>query len=97
MQAKQQTLLEQHRQTISLFIIDAKKTKIKEGTFPKNVMSQFPKYMRWKKMPLVQGRVNNKNMTFICDDKVFKLITVGKTMKVDIAGLYIIGVKPGKK
>lgn len=93
LQTQQQTLINEHRMTVSMFVIDKKKTKLKAGTFPTKIMDQFPKYYKWKKLPLVKGRVNGKIMTFICDEKIFQKLPTGKILKVDIAGLYIVDAK----
>lgn len=92
----QQAMLNQYKQTVNMFIIDKKKDKINAKHFPQMVVNQFPKYYKWRKFPLVKAKVENKIMTFISDPKVFDKLEKNKRLKVEISGLYIVGIKHGK-
>lgn len=94
---QQQNLINQHKMTTSILVIDKKKEKITNSNLPKTVIEQFPKVYRFKKMPLVKAKVGPQITTFICDDKVFKKLPTKKVVKVDIAGLYIVSIKSIKK
>ena len=61
------------------------------------VQDQIPKYMQLKKMPVVKAKIGPKITTLLCDEKVFKDLPVKKMVKVDIAGIYIVGIKGYKK
>lgn len=93
---EQQTLINQYKQTVNMFIIDKKKDKVTSKYFPQNIVEQFPKWYRWKKFYLVRGKVETRIMTFICDEKIYNKIEKNKRIKVDISGLYIVGVKAAK-
>jgi len=93
----QQSLINQHKMTTSILVIDKKKDKITNANFPKMVVDQFPKWYRFKKMPLVKAKVGPQITTFICDDKVFKKLPTKKVVRVDVAGLYIVSIKSIKK
>lgn len=96
MQAKvndQQTMIDQSKMTTSILVIDKKKMKIKDSNLPKIVQDQVPFYLRLRKVPLVKAKIGPKIMTLMCDEKVFKAIPVKKQVKVDIAGMYIVGIK----
>lgn len=91
-----QEIVNQNKQTVSMLIIDKKKVKIKESGLPKMVQDQIPKYLRFRKFPLVKGKVGPKIATFLCDERVYKDIPVKREAKVEIAGMYIVGIKSGK-
>lgn len=99
MQAKvdnQQAMIDQSKMTTSILVIDKKKLKIKDSNLPKVVQDQVPFYLRFRKMPLVKAKIGPKIATLMCDDKVFKDIPVKKQVKVEIAGMYIVGIKGAK-
>lgn len=91
-----QEIVNQNKQTVSMLIIDKKKLKLSESGLPKMVQDQVPKYLRWRKFPLVKGKVGPKIATFLCDERVYNDIPVKREAKVEIAGMYIVGIKSGK-
>ena len=78
-------------------VIDKKKLKIKDSNLPKVVQDQVPFYLRFRKEPLVKAKIGPKITTLMCDEKVFKELPVKRQVKVDIAGMYIVGLKSVKK
>lgn len=94
--SQSQEIVNQNKQTVSMLIIDKKKLKIKESGLPKMVQDQIPKYLQFRKFPLVKGKVGPKIATFLCDERVYNEIPVKKEAKVEIAGMYIVGIKSGK-
>lgn len=90
---QQQRMIDQSRQTISIFTIDKRKLKPTEANLPKAVSEQLPKRYRLIKMPFVKAKVGPQIMTFMCDKRVFDAIPLQKNVKVDIAGIYIIDMK----
>ena len=93
----QQSMIDQYKQTTSILVIDKKKLKPKDANLQKMVLDQIPKYMKFRKMPVVKAKIGPKITTLLCDDKIFKELPVKKTVKVDIAGIYIVGIKGFKK
>ena len=89
----QQALIDQSKITTSILVIDKKKMKVKDSNLPKAVQDQIPKYLRLKKMPLVKAKIGPKIQTLMCDDKVFKELPVKRQVKVEVAGMYIVGIK----
>ena len=88
---------------VSLLILDKKKVHIKDSGLMKQVQDAVPKYLRWKKFPIVKARIIKANiaggaqiMSFICDDKVFKVLPVKTEVKVTIAGTYITKLHSAK-
>lgn len=93
----QQGLIESSKQTVSILIIDKKKMKLKDSNLPKMVQDQVPVYLRWRKMPLVKAKIGPKITTLLCDERVFKDLPVKQLVKVDLAGMYIMGIKSNPK
>lgn len=93
----QQAMINQNKMTTSILVIDKKKQKVKDSNLPKMVQDQIPKYMRFRKLPMVKAKIGPKITTLMCDDKVFKALPIKKMVKVDLAGMYIVGIKGYKK
>lgn len=94
---EQQSLINENTITTSILVIDKKKLKVKDSNLPKNVQDQVPKYLRFKKMPLVKAKIGPKITTLMCDENVFKELPIKKMVKVDLAGMYIVSIKGYKK
>lgn len=92
-QAEQQAMLQQHKQTVSLLVIDKKRMKIKDAQLPAAVMAQMPKMSKNMKMPLVKVKIGPQIMTLFCDEKIFDLVPVKKEVKAEVSGMYLVGVK----
>lgn len=93
----QQSVINQNKMTTSILVIDKKKQKVKDSNLPKMVQDQIPKYIRFRKLPMVKAKIGPKITTLLCDDKVFKELPVKKMVKVELAGMYIVGMKGYKK
>lgn len=89
----QQALIDQSKMTTSILVIDKKKMKIQESNLPKIVQDQVPFYLKFRKVPLVKAKIGPKITTLMCDERVFKDLPVKKQVKVDIAGMYIVGMR----
>ncbi len=90
---EQNDVIEKTRQTMSIYVIDKKKGKAKDANFPKAVMQQLPKMTKLMTLPLVKAKIGPQIMTLICDKRVFKALPLKKTVKVDLAGMYIVDMK----
>lgn len=93
---EQQALINSNKMTTSIYVIDKKKDKLTNANLPKSVVGQIPKYLKFKKMPLVKAKIGPQIMTLMCDPRVFKDLPVKKQIKVDISGMYIVGIKGNK-
>ena len=91
--AAQQDMVQQHKQTVSIYVIDKKKDKITNAGFPKAVADQIPRMAKLMKTPLVKAKIGPQIMTLVCDAKVFDALPMKKTVTVEIAGAYIVGMK----
>ncbi len=92
-QESQQAQIDAAKQVVSLLIIDKKKMKMKDANLPKIVLDSTPKYMRGAKLPIVKAKVGPKIMTLIADNKVFDELPVKAEAKVEVSGMYIVGIK----
>ena len=91
--AAQQDMVAQHKQTVSIYVIDKKKDKITNAGFPKAVADQIPRMAKLMKTPLVKAKIGPQIMTLVCDAKVFDALPLKKTVSVELAGAYIVGMK----
>jgi len=95
-QAAQNEMVEQHKQTVSIYVIDKKKDKITNANIPKAMAAQVPRLGRMMKMPLVKAKIGPQIMTLICESETFKILPLKKTVQVELAGAYIVGMKGAK-
>ncbi|MCL2603870.1 MAG: hypothetical protein FWD90_05265 [Defluviitaleaceae bacterium] len=91
--ATQNEMVEKHKQTVTIYVIDKKKDKVTNANLPKAMASQIPRMGRMMKMPLVKAKVGKDIMTLMCDNKVFPALPVKKNVTVEMAGIYIVGMK----
>jgi len=91
--AVQQDMVAQHKQTVSIYIIDKKKDKITNANFPKAVIDQMPRMAKIMKTPLVKAKIGTQIMMLVCEASVFDALPVKKTVTVEMAGAYIVGMK----
>ena len=82
----QQEMVERHKQTATIYVIDKKKDKITNANLPKAMASEIPRMGRIMKMPLVKAKIGPQIMTFVCDSAVFPVLPVKKNVTVEIAG-----------
>ena len=92
-QGEQAEAIEQAKQIVSLLIIDKKMLKMADSGLPQIAIDSTPKYIRWRKLPIVKAKLGPKVMSFVADKKVFDVLPVKKECKVEISGLYITDVK----
>lgn len=89
----QQSMIERHRQPASIYVIDKKRDKITNANFPKVVQEQVPRWNKLMKMYLVKAKIGPQIATLMCDKEVFNALPLKKTVKVDMAGIYIVSMK----
>jgi len=91
--AAQQDMVAQHKQSVSIYVIDKKKDKITNAGFPKAVQDQIPRMAKLMKTPLVKAKIGPQIMTLVCDAAVYDALPIKKTVTVEVAGAYIVGMK----
>ncbi|MFC1670757.1 hypothetical protein ACFL20_10235 [Spirochaetota bacterium] len=94
---EQESLVNQHKVTTSILVLEKKMKKVSEASMPKSVQAQIPKIYKLKKMPIVKAKIGPQVMDFLCDEKIFDKLPVRKTVKVELAGIFIAGYKGSKK
>ena len=92
-QAEQQKALEANAQTISLFVIDKKKMRLKDAGLPSIVLEQAPKLAKAAKIPIVKVKAGPRVMNLIADTKVYDTIMPKQEIKATVSGLYITSFK----
>lgn len=95
--SEQQTMVNEHKVTTSILVLNKRMDKITNANMPKAVLNQVPAIYKVKKMPLVKAKVGQQVMDFLCDEAVFKKLPDKKTVNVELAGIFIAGIKQGKK
>ena len=92
-QAEQDEQIAQHKQTVTMLIIDKKMMKLKDAGLPQAVIAQTPKLMRGSKLPIVKAKVGPQILSLVCDAKIFDTIPVKKEVKATVSGIYITEVR----
>lgn len=87
-----QGMIEQNKMITSIFIIEKFHEKPTEKLLTKAVFSQMPKIAKMRKMYLVRAKVGARVAVLFCDKNVYEAIATKKTIKVEMAGLYIVKV-----
>ncbi len=87
-----QSMIEQTKQQVSIYVIDKKKDKITNINMPKVVMDQVPSYQKFMKNYFVKAKIGPQIMTLMCDKHTFEAIPTKKNVKVELAGIYIVSV-----
>lgn len=85
--------LEAAAQTMSFYVIDKKKMRIKDAGLPKIVYEQTPKYLRRSKVPILKVKVGAKVMSLMCDEKIFPQILPKQEVKASVSGIYVTSAK----
>jgi uncharacterized membrane protein YqiK len=93
----QKAIVDQHKVTTSLFVIDKKKGKLSDARLPKPVLDQIPAIYKFRKLPLVTAKVGPQIVTLICEEDVFKRLPTKKNVRVDLAGIFIVAINEKRK
>lgn len=89
-----QDFIDQNRTTVQIFVIDKKQEKPSPSNMPKAVYEQMGRAAKMRKTNLVRAKVGPQIVTLMCDKPVYNVIPVKKSIKVDLAGMYIVSI-PG--
>ena len=92
-QAEQEKTMKENAQTVSLFVIDKKKLKLKDSGLPSIVLEQTPKYARRAKVPIVKVKAGPRVMNLIADAKIYDQILPKQEIKATVSGIYITSIK----
>ena len=95
--AEQKGIVDQHKMTVSILVLEKKKGKIQDANLPKAVIDQIPRVYKLRKMPLITAKVGPQVVTLLCEEDVYKKLPDKKNVTVEIAGIFIVGIKNKKK
>lgn len=88
---EQNEMIEQNKMLQTAYIIDKKRDKITNiDSMPKAVLAQLPKWGKFIKMYFVRAKIGPQIVTLMADKSVFNALPVKKTVKIEIAGMYIV-------
>lgn len=87
-----QDFIEQNKMVTPAFIIDKKFVKPTVENLPKNIYEKLPKMAKMRKMAIVKAKVGPQIVTLMCEKNIYDILTTKKTLKVEIAGIYIVGI-----
>lgn len=88
-----QDFIEANKMTVQIFVIDKKYERPTEQNLPKNIYEKLPKTSKIRKMAIIKAKVGPQIATLMCDKPVYDILPVKKNIKVEIAGIYIVGIK----
>lgn len=90
---QQNEMIEQHKMLQTAYIIDKTRDKMTNvKSLPKAVTENVPKWSKFMKMYFVKVKIGPQILTLITDKRVFKALPVNKSVKIEIAGLYIVNM-----
>ena len=93
----QKSLVDQHKVPASILVLEKKMDRVTNANMPKSVVEQIPRVYKLKKVPIVKAKIGAQVMDFLCDEDVFEKLPLRKTVRVELAGIFIAGIKPGKR
>lgn len=93
----QKELVDQHKVTTSILILEKRMDKVQNANIPKSVVEQIPKIYKFRKVPIVKAKIGPQVMDLLCDEDIFNKLPEKKSVKVDLAGIFIAGVKVEKR
>jgi len=93
---EQDKMIEQTKQTVSIFTIDKKKCRPAEAGLPKAIVDSMPKRAKIMKAPFIKAKMGAQITTLMCDPRIYDAIPLQKQIRVDVAGIYIVDFK-GRK
>ena len=88
-----QSLIDQNKMLTSLFVIEKRRAKPEDSRLPKAALDQMPKLAKMQKLNVITAKVGPQILTLICDKAIYEVIPVKKTVKAELAGMYIVELK----
>ena len=92
----QKELVDQHKIVTPILVLEKRMDKVDNANIPKSVVAQIPKIYKFRKVPLVKAKIGPQVMDLICDEEIFNKIPERKSVNVELAGIFIAGIKPTK-
>ena len=88
-----QDFIAANKMTVQIFVIDKKYERPTDKNLPKNIYEKLPKSSKLRKMAIIKAKVGPQITTLMCDKPVYDILPVKKNVKVEMAGIYIVGIK----
>ncbi len=92
-QEEQKANMEATSQTMSFFIIDKKRMRIKNAGLPKIVYEQTPWYLRFSRLPILKVKIGPKVMSLVCDTKIYPQLLPKQEVKANVSGIYVTSAR----
>lgn len=90
---EQNEMIEQHKMLQTAYIIDKSRDRMSNvKSLPKMVTENVPKWSKFMKMCFVKVKIGPQILTLITDKRVYNALPVKKSVKIEIAGLYIVNM-----
>ena len=90
---EQNEMIEQHKMLQTAYIIDKSRDRMANvKSLPKMVTENVPKWSKFMKMCFVKVKIGPQILTLITDKRVYNALPVKKSVKIEIAGLYIVNM-----
>ena len=91
----QKELVDQHKISTTILILEKRMDKVTNANIPKGIIDQIPKIYKLRKVPIVKAKIGPQVMDLLCEEDVFDKLPEKKSVKVDIAGIFIAGIGKG--
>jgi len=85
-------MVQKNKTEQTIFVIDKQYCRPTENNVPKAMYEKITKGNRMRKIGIVKAKLGPKIMTFMCNKDTFNVLPDKKSVKVECAGLYIIGI-----
>ena len=94
----QKELVDQHKITTTILVLDKRMDHLKNANIPKKVVDQIPRIYKIKKVPIVKAKVGPMVLDLLCEEEIFGKLPEKKSVNVELAGIFIAGIlKSGGK
>jgi len=87
-----QSFINQYKMVTPILVIDKKFERPSSENLPKNIYDKLPKSAKLRKMAIVKAKVGPQITTLMCDKNVYDALVLKKTIKVELAGVYISSI-----
>ena len=87
-----QSFINQYKMVTPILIIDKKFERPTQENLPKNIYEKLPKSAKLHKMAIVKAKVGPQITTLMCDKTIYDALIPKKTIKVELAGIYISSI-----
>ena len=84
-----QSFINQYKTVTPILVIDKRFEKPTPHNLPKNIYEKLPNTAHILKVPIVKAKVGPQILTLMCDKNIYDVLAVKKTVKVELAGIYI--------